>query len=172
VAAPFAILDSLHSAVQTLTSVDPEVDLGYTEMRWSTNNRAVPGSTAMGEIGTSSYYPDERVIYILGHANNDTDEYDASVIVHELAHYLENTIARADNIGGNHSIDGDLLDPRVSFSEGWCNAFASIVLGDEYYRDSGGSRQDVGYAFFSLEETPTTCRWAFPRFLTRGLLLQ
>lgn len=151
-AAPFAILDSLYSALELLVPVDPDIDLSYTEMRWSVDNRAVSGNTALGHIGTSSYYPDENVIYILGHANNDTDEYDASVIVHEFAHYLENTISRADNIGGNHGIDNDKLDPRVAFSEAWGNAFASMVLNDEFYRDSGGPRQDVGLLIFSLEE--------------------
>ncbi len=149
-AAPFAILDSLYTAVDLLTAVDPTIDLCYAEVRWSVDNRAVSGEPSMGEIGTSSYFPNENAIYVLGHADNDTDEYDPSVIVHELAHYLEHTIWRADNIGGNHSIIEDFLDPRVAMSEGWGNAFSGIVLDTEFYVDSAGQGQSIA-SRFSLE---------------------
>jgi len=80
------------------------------------------------------------VIRILGDANNDTDEYDAHVVVHEFGHYFENSLSRADSIGGQHSTDSR-LDARVAFGEGWGNALSGMILDDPIYRDSFGVSQ-------------------------------
>jgi len=82
-AAPFAIIDSIYSAVQTFAAIDPEIDFPALELRWSINNRTALGNKTRGLIGTSSYDIEENAIYLLGEAGRDTDEYDPHVILHE-----------------------------------------------------------------------------------------
>ncbi len=147
VAAPFAILDSVYQALQLLIESDSAIQLPAVELRWSTNNRAVSGNASQGNIGTSSYNGEN--IHILGDADNDTDEFDRSIIQHEFAHYLEDTISRSDTIGGRHS-QISKTDMRVSFSEGLANAFTAIASGSGIYEDSLGSEQNNGFRI-SLE---------------------
>lgn len=153
VAAPFAILDAVYEALSLLESADATVSLAPAQIRWSVNNKAVDGNRNRGEIGTSYFDPAIGHIYILGWADNDTDEYDRSVIVHEFAHLIEHQLSRSDNIGGSHA-PNERLDTRIAFSEGWGNAFASMAMQDPIYRDSFGSNQDLGFAF-SVEDIET-----------------
>ena len=150
-AAPFAILDSVYSAVEVFTVADPNIDFPPLELRWSTGNKATAGDRAYGYIGSSSYVRDGAggAIYILGEEDRDTDEYDAHVIVHEWAHYFEHQLSRTDSIGGQHALN-NRLDPRLALSEGWGNALSAIVTGDPIYRDSSGTGQKFGFSF-SLE---------------------
>lgn len=143
-AAPFAILDSVKQALDLIVASDPDVSLVESQLRWSTNNRAAPGNTALGEIGTSHYNPNENNMYILGDDDSDTDEFDRSVIQHELFHYLEDTLSRSDSIGGSHS-GGQQLDMRVAFSEGVANGFTAIASGEAIYQDSFGSADSGGF---------------------------
>lgn len=152
-AAPFAILDSVYDAVQTILAVDTSVTMTPAEIRWSENNRPINGNRANGDIGTSIYDPSEKAIYLLGAADNDTDEYDRSVIIHEWGHYFEDTFSRSDSIGGQHTLSAS-LDLRVAFGEGWGNAFAGMVANDPVYRDSAGANQVVGF-LFSVEDGTT-----------------
>lgn len=154
VAAPFAILDAVYDALSLLESADPDVALTPAQIRWSTKNKAVQGSPARGEISTSYFDPTQGHIYLLGWADNDTDEYDRSVIVHEFAHLIEHQLSRSDNLGGNHA-PNELLDMRIAFSEGWGNAFAGMAIRDPIYRDSFGSNQDLGFSF-SVENIETS----------------
>ena len=150
-AAPFAIIDSIYTAVQAFTAIDPNIDFPPLDLRWSVNNRTVIGDKSQGHIGTSAYDPDENdnAIYLLGEEGRDTDEYDPHVILHEWGHYFEHKMSRADSFGGLHSLT-DRLDPRVAFSEGWSNALSAMILNDENYRDSSGNAQRFGFSF-SLE---------------------
>jgi len=146
-AAPFAILDTLHETVTKMTEVDSRLQLPAFEVRWSPNNISVPGDKSLGNIGTSHF--DDRNIYILGHEDNDTDEYDQSVIVHEFTHYLESALSRTDSIGGPHSLT-TITDFRVAFSEGLANAMAGILNGDGLYHDAFQTGQSTGFTY-SLE---------------------
>jgi hypothetical protein len=150
-AAPFAIIDSIYTAAQAFTAIDPNIDFPPLDLRWSVNNRPIIGDKSQGHIGTSAYDPDENdnAIYLLGEEGRDTDEYDPHVILHEWGHYFEHQMSRADSFGGLHSLT-DRLDPRVAFSEGWSNALSAIILNDENYRDSSGNAQRFGFSF-SLE---------------------
>jgi hypothetical protein len=147
-AAPFAILDSVYQAVQAFVDVDPTVQFPPLEIRWSENNvpsgDGSPEDLANGLITTSFYSPSQQVIYILGGADQDTDEFDNHVIVHEWGHYFEDIMSRADSLGGAHSII-DRLDMRLAFSEGFGNALSGIILGDSRYIDSFGTRQLFGF---------------------------
>jgi len=146
-AAPFVVLDSMVDAIDTVVGVDPDVALPLLNVGWSENNRPTGGSIANGDIGSSSYRRVGGVstILILGAADNDPDEYDRHVNVHEFGHFLEDRISRSDSIGGSHSLS-QRLDPRVAFGEGFGNAFSAIGLLDPIYKDSGGVRQQSGFS--------------------------
>lgn len=144
VAAPFAIIDSIFMGVQRLVAVDKKVQLPMLELRWSTANNTASGDRTLGEITTSFYLGELNAIYILGKEEDDTDEYDRHVILHEWGHYVEAKLSRSDNIGGDHQGD-DLLDMRVAMSEGFSNAWSAIILDDPIYRDASGTGQQNGF---------------------------
>ena len=145
-AAPFALLDTLYSTLEEFIAVDATVDFPAFNVLWSTRNRAESGNVADGQIGTSSFTVSggTPVIRILGDDGNDTDEYDVHVVVHEFGHYFENSLSRADSIGGPHS-SSNRLDARVAFGEGWGNALSGMILEDPIYRDSFGTAQANGF---------------------------
>ena len=156
-AAPFAILNAIYETVTDIAAVDPDVVFPELDVLWSVNNVPVSGDVANGEIGTSSYTRSASGtpnIRILGAENNDTDEYDPSVVVHEFGHYFEDQLSRSDSPGGSHSLT-PRLDPRLSFGEGWGNAFAGMILDDPIYRDAGGDRQETTGFAFSVESDLT-----------------
>lgn len=151
VAGPFAIADSVYEAAMLIRTSDASATFQNVEIRWSVNNIAVSGSLSAGEIGTSFY--DGNAMYLLGDEDSDTDEYDRSVVQHEFGHYIEDTMSRSDSVGGSHSLSS-LIDMRVSFSEGFANAFTAIASGTGYYEDSYSVRQSNGFRF-SLEHAST-----------------
>jgi len=144
-AGPFAVLDSLYDAVQAVVDVDPTVVMPPLRVYWSTDNIAIRGDLNQGHIGTSFYTSAGPAIYLLGAANNDSDEYDRGVVQHEFGHYLEHQLGRTESIGGSHN-QLSRLDMRLAFGEAWGNAFAGMVSGDPIYRDSLGSGQSLGFA--------------------------
>ncbi len=149
-AAPFAILDTVYSAQQVFLRAQPNAVLAPLGLRWSVNNKSSSeGSIANGDIGTSYFDANEQAIYILGFEDNDTDEYDESVVAHEWWHFAESALLRSENLGGPHG-GGDRLDLRVAFSEGTGNAWSAVVNGSPLYVDSGGTGQSDGFVF-SLE---------------------
>ena len=83
-------------------------------------------------------------MYLSGKENNDTDEYDAQVILHEWSHYFMDKFSRDDTPAGTHS-ENYILDPRGSFSEGFATAFAAMMTNDPNYVDTGGRAQRRGY---------------------------
>ena len=142
VAAPFAILDTIYTGIERLISTGDTSNFPPLELRWSIKNKPAGDNLENGEIGTSFFNGD--AIYILGDANNDTDEYDQHVILHEWGHYIESSFSRSDNIGGDHGFE-DRLDIRVAMSEGFANAFSAMMLEDSVYRDSSGDQQRDNY---------------------------
>ena len=159
-AAPFALLDTIYGAIEDFIAVDSEVDFPAFLVQWSTRNRAEGGNVADGQIGTSSFTVSNGtpVIRILGDENNDTDEYDAHVVVHEFGHYFENSLSRADSIGGPHT-QSDRLDARIAFGEGWGNALSGMILDDPVYRDSSGAAQGRGFGINVENNTHTSTGW-------------
>lgn len=138
--APFAVLDSAYGAARRfLDETTPTPDFGALRINWSVENRPEEGDKVVGQIGTSHW--DQEELYILGKADIDTDEFDRHVIVHEWCHYFQSTVARSDSIGGPHA-EGDVLDPRVAWSEGSCNAMSAILLDPAFlYTDTFGLQQ-------------------------------
>lgn len=145
VAGPFAILDTVYTAMKKVLSVAPNSAFPPLQMFWSVNNVPSPGLVSRGQIGTTSFVagPTGFSINVLGKENVDTDEYDASVIAHEWGHYYQHAFSRDDSPGGNHDFDS-LLDQRLAFSEGWGNAWSGIALDRQNYTDSTRAAQSVG----------------------------
>lgn len=156
VAAPFAILDSVYTSFQKVLSVDANAAFPTLNINWSVNNIATSGNKAAGQITTSHF--DGSAIYILGHENNDTDEYDGHVIIHEWGHYFEHNFSRSDSIGGSHGT-GNILDIRLAFGEGFGNAYSGIASGDSNYRDSTGNQQGSGFGFDVNSNSCTNAGW-------------
>ena len=130
IAAPFAILDSMYTASRRLLDLPRAVPFDSVPLavNWSPQN--TPAS-----IGTSYYDPSLRQIFLLGAEGIDTDEFDREVIVHEWGHYFEDSFSRSDSFGGPHGF-GDVLDPRLSFGEGYASAFAAMLLQQTIYADT------------------------------------
>lgn len=162
-AGPFAILDTVYSGMQLVTSVQSNAQFPALTLYWSPNNIAVRGNLAAGEIGTSFFSSAietsaagtslSRFIYLLGRQDSDTDEYDSAIVAHEFGHYLESAFAKSHSLGGPHG-PLDKLDPTVAFSEGWGNAWSGMARGSASYADSIGPRQGPG-VLFSLSTAPT-----------------
>ena len=166
-AAPFAILDAIYDAIQTVVSVDPDVKFPPLEIHWSPeNNSSQTGCWNDGDIGTTFYtVVDENnttncysllqigqysnKIYILGDESSDADEFDRHIITHEWGHYFEQNLSRTDSMGGSHDIN-EKLDPNIAFSEGWSNAFAAIVTDDPFYLDTSENSKPTTFNIESI----------------------
>lgn len=151
--APFAILDSVYSAMQYILQTDSQINFPKLTVNWSVDN-APSGSGTDSELNdgliVTTHYNGADDLYILGKENLDTDEFDSNIIIHEWGHYFEKKFSRADSIGGSH-LEGDRLDIRVAFSEGWCNAFSSMVKDDPIYVDTGDNRQASNMLVMDME---------------------
>ncbi len=159
-AAPFAILDDIYAAMQTLLAADSNTIFSNLTVNWSIDNTTSSGDKTQGQIGTSHYI--DGNLYILGDADNDTDEYDDHVITHEWGHYYEDKFSRSDSIGGQHgSVNGvsSKLDIRVAFGEGWGNAFSAISLNNPVYFDSMDNSQNNGWSMNMESDTESPQGW-------------
>lgn len=150
-AAPFAVLDVVYDAVQLVLEAESAAAFPALDIFWSPGNSPVTGSNP-GEIGSSFFRPGVG-IFLVGAANQDTDEYDRHVVAHEWGHYLEYHFARSDSIGGRHTLT-DQLDMRLAFAEAWGNAFSAIVTGESVYTDALGPGQARTFSF-DLEQSPS-----------------
>jgi hypothetical protein len=167
-AGPFAILDTIYSGVQLVTSVQSTAQFAALTVFWSPKNIAAGSgaatveSVARGEIGTTFFTSNAqdparttdvfRSIFVLGQQDNDTDEYDSSVVAHEFGHYLESAFGKSNSLGGPHSA-GNKLEATVAFSEGWGNAWSAMARANPIYTDSAGPGQGRS-TLFSLLTSP------------------
>ena len=151
-AAPFAVLDSVYTAMQLILSVEPNAFFSPLDAYWSVNNTiASPSDIDAGDLGASFYTPDpdrngiaNPSLFLLGDAAVDTEEFDDHVIVHEWGHYFEDNFARSDSVGGPHGV-GDRLDARLAFGEGWATALSGIALENPIYCDTGPAGTSGGF---------------------------
>jgi hypothetical protein len=149
---PFAILDILWNARTMLQAAEPSLGLPALDVYWSVLNSGAECGDGQpdpdsGAIGTTFYVGGTIPasgscsvtlpgIYVLGESS-DADEFDPSVIAHELGHYFQDKFSRDESMGGPHTL-GDRHDPMLAFSEGWGNAFQGFVLDNPLYRDTFG----------------------------------
>ena len=144
-AAPFAILDTIYSAMQFVVGVDSAASFAPLDAFWSVNNTlASPSDIDAGDLDASFYLSDIDSLFLLGDANVDTEEFDDHVIVHEWGHYFEDNFSRSDSVGGPHGV-GDSLDARLAFGEGWATALSGMALNDPIYCDTGPAGSAGGF---------------------------
>ncbi|MDH5543839.1 MAG: hypothetical protein OEY64_12865, partial [Nitrospinota bacterium] len=114
----------------------------------------------VGNSSGTSYSKDinsgQHTIQILG-TTSDPDEYDDSVLLHEMGHYVAAVYSQDNSDGGPHSFNGH-YDLRLAWSEGWASFFQGLIKAEnglpypEYYLDTDGTTPRT-----SLEiETPGT----------------
>lgn len=161
-AAPFAIMDSIYTAMRKVLEADAAAQFPALKVNWSAGNLSSTGSRWSSACGSSaqqypfedgcigtSFYADYgsggRNIFVLGEAAEDTDEFDNHVIIHEWGHYYEDAFSRSDSIGGHHTEDTK-LDLRVAFGEAWGNAWAGIATDEPLYVDTFGTGLN-GFSF-------------------------
>ncbi len=145
-AAPFAILDSIYGALQGLATVSAFSTLPPITVSWT------PDYPESG-----SYY-DGQFLVIASDLLSDSDAYDSAVVIHELGHYLEDSLSRSDNTGGRHYISGARADMRLAFSEGLASAWGAILSGDVLYQDAnvnGG----FGFSVETISNSHTNAGW-------------
>ena len=147
-AAAFAILDAIYQAIQFIRATDPNADFAPLDVFWSVNNVSSASlDLTAGEIGTSSYFGSIDSLFILGDADDDTDEFDRHIVVHEWGHYFEDNFSRSDSAGGAHFL-GEALVAPLAFGEGWAHALAGMVLDNPVYCDTGvpGTSEGGGFS--------------------------
>lgn len=151
-AGPFAILDALVDGFEFISDQYqqplPELDIA-----WSVNNITAAGDVEDGHIGSSYYskFYGKPTIFLLGAINNDADDYDRSVILHEFGHFVMDQISRGDSIGGSYN-PSSKLDLRVSFNEAIANVFSGLINNDAAYVDSF-YYQDVSGSYLANAQT-------------------
>jgi hypothetical protein len=133
----FNILEIVQRSNDALRFADAAVIPPPIAIYWSTRNTPRGGNIAQGLVGTTYFNYTDNIAFVLGDRNVDSDEFDDSVIAHEYAHMLAVRFSRDDSPGASHGM-GDMLDPRVAWSEGWANFFSSAVRNDAGFRDSLG----------------------------------
>lgn len=118
-----------------------------------------PGSDASTLANTSYYLQETNELYITGGQLGDvslanTDHFDDFATIHELGHFLEKNCGQFTSPGGSHAITVR-IDPRLAWSEGWANYFATQVLNSRMsYIDPTmatkltAANENVGWTFF------------------------
>jgi hypothetical protein len=150
VSGAFNILEAIQRANETVELAERHVNPGAVNVFWSVRNTTRKGDIQQGLVGTTYFNFSNNTAFVLGDRQTDSDEFDDSVILHEYAHMLAARFSRDDSPGGPHGI-GDLLDPRLAWSEGFANFFSGAVRGDRIYRDSSGPN-GTRLLRFDLEE--------------------
>jgi hypothetical protein len=161
VAASFAILDAIYSAMKFIVVEDPAANFPALDAFWSADNKsASPTDIDAGDLPTS-FYNGQAQLFLLGTDGVDTEEFDDHVVVHEWAHYFEDNFSRSDNIGGSHFVRTDELDMRVAFGEGFATALAAMALGNPLYCDTGwnGSGNQAGFGIDAETGNPQSDGW-------------
>ena len=159
VSGAFNILDAVQQGNALVAQADAQLVPPPLTIYWSErNNEAVLARLTGGQIRTTFFNLSTNTAYVLGDRNSDSDEFDDSVILHEYAHMLAARFSRDDSPGGLHVL-GDLLDPRVAWSEGWANFFAAAVRGTSVFVDSKGL--GVGLRYDLEENVPVGDRQGY-----------
>jgi len=157
-AQPFAILDTVYSAVNYLATAGIELkdELAPLTINWTRADVEI-------EREGGFYSRHENRIYLRGDLRNPAEssaqsssdplafskieEWDQTTIAHEFGHFYQHkVIGRDDSTGGSHrSFDHDHLP--LAFSEGFAQAFAYAVLDD--WRDMRAPSNVLAEEFWS-----------------------
>ena len=148
-AAPFAILDVIFDAMQYVRSSVGSVEFRPLHVFWGNEN-----------VGAShASCQDKSIIYLSGAENENTDEYDRSVIAHEWSHYVQASFSRNDSLGGRHDPVYDHLEMATAFSEGFASGLGAAVSNDPTYTTTFGPQQGNTAGFLVELVTHTVRGW-------------
>ena len=170
VSGAFNILEIVQRANETIRMADPSLDPPSVTIFWSTKNTRRTGNITQGFVGTSFFNVANNTAYILGDRNDDSDEFDDSVIAHEYGHMISTKFSRDDSPGGETHL-GDILDPRVAWSEGWANFFSAVVRNDSIWRDDSGPNGANVYRFDLRDRIPAADKPGYWSETSVGTLL-
>lgn len=170
VSGAFNILEMLQRANELVATADAVLVPPPVTIYWSEKNTNRLGNIRDGLVGTTFFDLASKTAYVLGDRGSDSDEFDDSVILHEYAHMLSANSSRDDSPGGGHGL-GDLLDPRVAWSEGWADFFSAAVLGSPIYRDSKGPSGGIGVRYDLEDNVPLGDRPGYRSEASVGSLL-
>jgi hypothetical protein len=137
VSGAFNILEAVQRGNDTVRLADPRTAPLPLTIFWSIRNAPRNGSVREGAVGMTHFDLNSGTAFIVGDRSIDSDEFDDSVILHEYAHLLAARFSRDESPGGPHR-PGDMLDPRLAWSEGFANFFSGAARNDHVYRDSSG----------------------------------
>ena len=150
-AAPFAILDTIYTAMKTILAVHPTATFAPLDAFWNVNNTPVsPTDIDAGELASAFYDSGNDSLFLMGNADTETDEFDTHLVLHEWTHHFDDTFSRSDSIGGAHFL-GESLDLRLAFGEGFAHALAAIAAEDPQYCDTGAVLSGAGSFGFNTE---------------------
>ena len=153
VSGAFNILEVIRQGNALLGGLDAGLRPPELTIFWSPANTRVLGNVEAGQIGGTFFDAGTDTAFVLGDRTLDSDEFDDAVILHEYAHLLASRFSRDDSQGGGHVL-GDVLDPRVAWSEGWANFFSGLVREDPIYRDSTGTGGEEIFEFDLEQNVP------------------
>jgi hypothetical protein len=141
IAGAFNILAALTKANTLIRGVFPSAVIPAVTIRWTTDY--VKGTYFSSQTDSA---------FINGRRDTDSDEFDDSVIIHEYGHFIAAKFSRDASPGGEHSL-GQKKDPRLAWSEGWANFFASAVLNRSVYVDTLGPNGTSNLTFDLEDKT-------------------
>lgn len=118
---PFHLFETLHQGVSFIAGK------GY----------AMPAPTvaewSQGQQTGTRYEPGADRLYFNGH-EDDPDEFDDSVILHEFGHRVMAKLSRDDSPGGDHNMLNQST-PSLAWSEGFATYLAQRTMGTPRYND-------------------------------------
>jgi hypothetical protein len=143
-AGAFAALDTVRRLRESVTGSFPT--LGALDVFWCIGNHrpqgALPDQGMIAGTDSTLNGPNARpAVFLVGGTaadplNTDHDEFDESVIAHEWAHFLQQSVSRDNNFGGPHA--GEEMLYTAAYSEGLVTALGCALLGVDVYRDTVG----------------------------------
>lgn len=147
---PFNVLAMMRQANRLLERIEPGLrpDERKLTVFWSPENK------------DGAYYrPSAQEVYLKGFREEDSDEFDDGVVLHEYGHHLVRQFSSFASPGGTHIIgNGERLDPRLAWDEALATFFAQAVLGTSHSIDTHtpgkGSGLDLDENIAEWERTP------------------
>jgi hypothetical protein len=136
---PFNILATLWRANRLLEQIEPGLPLADLPLwiYWSTTR-------------TEGAYQEGPVLYLNGSREEDSDEFDDSMILWLYGSYLLEQFSRSDSPGGESYL-GERLDPRLAWHKGWMYFFPQAVLGSPLFVDTYGFNGEETF-YLDLDE--------------------
>ena len=136
----FNILNNIQQAYDFIKSSTADIDTTCLNKKLNVYWRAgfnpmqylYPSSDASTLSNTSFFLQESNELFITGGQLGDvslanTDHFDDFATIHELGHFVEKNCGQFTSPGGSHAITVR-IDPRLAWSEGWANYFATQVM--------------------------------------------